>query len=102
MSNHKALKFEVINKINAEEPTSWDSKVFLTFDVDWAHDDFLTDVIDLVEQYGIPATWFITHETPLNRRLRENPPSKFSTVTQSKFLIFTLCTFFEDGSLESL
>jgi hypothetical protein len=73
MSDHKALQFEIIKKINVEDPASWEDKVFLTFDVDWAHDDILTDIIDLVERYGVPVTWFVTHETPLNKRLRENP-----------------------------
>ncbi|QNI75221.1 hypothetical protein [Synechococcus sp. MVIR-18-1] len=44
----------------------------LTFDIDWACDEILADCINLVESYNIPATWFVTHDTPLLSRLRDN------------------------------
>jgi hypothetical protein len=37
----------------------------LTFDVDWAHDDVLRDVLDRLESRGCRATFFITHDSPL-------------------------------------
>lgn len=46
--------------------------IVLTLDIDWACDDVLSDTIDLVESAGAPATWFITHDTPLLARLRAN------------------------------
>lgn len=46
--------------------------VVLTLDIDWACDEILKDSIDLVESVGVPATWFVTHETPLLSRLRAN------------------------------
>ncbi len=46
--------------------------IVLTFDIDWACDDVLVDSIDLVEAAGAPATWFVTHDTPLLKRLRAN------------------------------
>ena len=49
-----------------------DDAVVLTLDIDWACDDVLSDTIDLVERAGAPATWFITHDTPLLARLRAN------------------------------
>ncbi len=45
----------------------------LTIDLDWAHDEVLADTVDLVERHRIPATWFVTHETPQLERLRSNP-----------------------------
>jgi hypothetical protein len=48
------------------------NEIILTFDIDWADDAILNDCIDIVDQAGTPATWFITHETPLLDRLREN------------------------------
>lgn len=45
---------------------------FLSFDIDWAEDFVLSYCIDIVEQYNIPATWFVTHDTPLLARLRAN------------------------------
>jgi hypothetical protein len=44
----------------------------LTFDIDWACDAVLADTIDIVEAAGVEATWFVTHDTPLIERLREN------------------------------
>lgn len=62
--------FETISSIDLNFPTSWQEKLFLTLDVDWAHDEILNDSIYLIEQAGISATWFITHDTPLLKRLR--------------------------------
>ncbi|MBK6792139.1 MAG: hypothetical protein IPG80_06265 [Anaerolineales bacterium] len=63
--------FKNISSIVVNEELSWKDKIFLTFDIDWAHDDVLNDTIDLVEEANIAATWFVTHETPLLSRLRE-------------------------------
>lgn len=41
----------------------------LTFDIDWAHDDVMRDTLALIAPYGGPATWFLTHETPLNAEI---------------------------------
>lgn len=47
-------------------------KTFITFDLDWAHDEIVLDLIQLVSQAKVPATWFITHDTKTLGRLREN------------------------------
>lgn len=47
--------------------------LYLTFDIDWACDDILKDTVDLVEEADVCATWFVTHDTPLLKRLRDNP-----------------------------
>lgn len=65
--------FEQISTIRLEDENTWKGKVFLTFDLDWCHDDVLLDAIQMVEQANVPATWFITHDTPLLSRLRNNP-----------------------------
>lgn len=51
----------------------WDDAVCITIDIDWAHDDILSDTIDLLEKYSVPVTWFVTHDTPILDRLRSNP-----------------------------
>lgn len=48
------------------------NEIILTFDIDWADDAVLSDCINIVDQAKAPATWFITHETPLLDRLRQN------------------------------
>ena len=47
--------------------------VYLTFDVDWACDEVLARTLDILEQEDVPATIFVTHNTPLLARMRQNP-----------------------------
>ena len=63
----------MIKSINEKKPETWKSKVFLTMDIDWAHDDILSDTIDIVEQADSSATWFVTHDSVVLERLRSNP-----------------------------
>lgn len=67
------MKFSRIKDINPELPSSFEDCCFLTIDVDWCCDALLADSIDMVERVDAAATWFITHDTPLLKRLRENP-----------------------------
>lgn len=62
-----------LGEIQPEDEASWKDRLFLTIDVDWAHDEVLSDTIDLVDQAGVHATWFVTHDTPVLERLRANP-----------------------------
>jgi len=67
------VEFGNIRDIAVGHPEEWKHKLFLTFDFDWACDEVLTAAIQMVENADVPATWFVTHETPLLGRLRENP-----------------------------
>lgn len=67
------FRSSVISTIGALNKQSWVNQLFITFDIDWAHDDVLNDTIDLVEQASVSATWFVTHDTPVLKRLRANP-----------------------------
>ena len=42
-----------------------EKKVFLTFDLDWAHEEVIEDTIDLISQSGVSSTWFVTHKSPI-------------------------------------
>lgn len=64
---------KVFSAIDVGNEASWLSAPFLTLDIDWAHDAILTDTIELIERYEVPATWFVTHDTPMLDRLRANP-----------------------------
>ena len=56
-----------------DRSSSWnDGRLFLTFDIDWAHDDIIRDCVALVEEAGVKATFFITHESPIIDELRGN------------------------------
>jgi len=52
--------------------SDWSNTPYLTFDIDWVHDEVLSDTIDIVENYRVAATWFVTHDTELMTRLRSN------------------------------
>ena len=58
---------------DCHDPNAHINSVGLTFDLDWACDAVLKDSIDIVYKFDVPATWFVTHATPLLDRLRENP-----------------------------
>ena len=64
--------FGKIGDINVNNKESYENKFFITFDVDWACDEVFSFAIDTMEDAGLPATWFITHETSLLARLRAN------------------------------
>ena len=64
--------FSSIKTINPNEKHSYLNKVFLTFDIDWAHDRIIENTIDVVEKYDIEVTFFITHDTPILDRIRAN------------------------------
>jgi hypothetical protein len=65
--------FSTISSVRPEDPQSWDGRTFLTFDIDWAHDAVIEEAANMVEAAGVPATWFVTHDTPVLARLRANP-----------------------------
>lgn len=75
-----------ISTIKSESAESLNA-IYLTFDIDWAHDEILEDTIDLVEMYKLSATWFVTHATPLLGRLRNNPYFELGIHPNFNFLL---------------
>lgn len=61
--------------------------VGLTFDLDWAHDQVLEDTIEQVEKANVPATWYVTHQTPMLSRLRDNPNFELGVHPNFNFLL---------------
>ena len=68
-----SAQFVTISSIDDKVSDTWDGKVALTFDIDWACDEVVADTIELAERANVAATWFITHDTPMLERLRANP-----------------------------
>ena len=66
-------QFACIKQIQLDNEASWKNANFLTFDIDWASDEILAYTTDMVESAGVPATWFVTHPTPMIERWRRNP-----------------------------
>ena len=42
-------QFANISSINPLDESSWRNKIFLTIDLDWAHDDVIRDTFDLIK-----------------------------------------------------
>ena len=57
--------FKLISSIEVGNRASWENKLFLTFDVDWAHEEVITDTLDLLHKYDVQATFFGTHQSPI-------------------------------------
>ena len=64
--------FSCLSEINPQDYESYNQRIFLTFDIDWAHDEVIKYTLDLIEASKIQATIFITHDTPLIDRMRSN------------------------------
>lgn len=64
--------FQQIKNIDPNLKSSWENKVFLSFDLDWCHDEVLETLLDFLDLMDIQTTFFITHETDLLKRMRED------------------------------
>ena len=64
------MNFSKIYEINPSDLTTWDNKIFLTIDVDWAHDQIILDTIELLNSSSAKSTWFITHKSELIEELK--------------------------------
>ena len=80
-------KFSTISTIDLDKPYSWQDPSFITLDIDWCHDEVLAYSINLLEQAGASATWFVTHHTPLLERLRANPKFELGIHPNFNFLL---------------
>ena len=65
------VSFSKISTIVPKKLETWEKKVFLTFDLDWSHDEVISDTMDLINQSGVSSTWFVTHKSPILRELRK-------------------------------
>ncbi len=72
MSNHRKSSFIKFNDIRVEDQATWEGKKILTFDIDWACDEMIEYVTDLVEDANVPVIFLVTHETRLLERFRLN------------------------------
>lgn len=50
-----------------------DARAAVTFDVDWAPDWAIAMCRDLCAEAGVPATFFVTHDSPVTRELMNDP-----------------------------
>lgn len=81
------MKSDVIKNINTANTSAWLGNVFITLDIDWAHDEVLWDAIELLEGAGVKATWFITHQTALLEKMRANRKFELGVHPNFNFLL---------------
>src|SRR5688572_22770431 len=80
-------RFGRISEIRPDDEASWRDRIFLTIDIDWASDEVIADTAALVEEAGVAATWFVTHDTPQIGRLRANPLFELGIHPNFNFLL---------------
>lgn len=81
------MRFENIRNIDLSNKKSWKNKIFLTFDIDWCSDEILAYTLNIVEKYNLKVTFFITHETKLLKRMKENPNIELGIHPNFNFLL---------------
>ena len=69
----KNLSFGLLSEIKLDDPETFEDKIFLTLDVDWAHDEVFADSIEFLRELGAKATWFVTHETSVLDDIKDDP-----------------------------
>ena len=66
-------QFGLVSEIDYRNKSTWKDKIFVTLDIDWAHDEVVREVADFLSTNKIKATWFVTHATIVLDELRSNP-----------------------------
>lgn len=58
---------------------NWDQmcSAHITFDIDFAPDYMISHTLNILEEYNAPATFFVTHRSPLLVKLNENDNYEF-------------------------
>jgi hypothetical protein len=65
--------FTHFKNIEVGDKSTWSGRKLLTFDIDWACDEVLHYLLDILEAEQVRATMFVTHATPVLERMRNNP-----------------------------
>src|ERR1700740_632343 len=66
------MEFGLLNEISTKRK-SWENKLFLTTDIDWACDEVIEYVFSFFKEMNARATWFSTHDTKWNSKIDEDP-----------------------------
>ena len=67
------MGFEWLSQVSLTNDDTWQGCSFLTIDAEWVPDSVLSYVLDLIEESGVKVTVFMTHNTPLLKRMRDLP-----------------------------
>ena len=80
------MEFGLISEITID-PKTWRDKIFITIDIDWAHDDIIIDTLSIVENFEIPVTFFSTHNSELIDSLTKNEKYEIGIHPNFNFLL---------------
>ena len=72
MSMIELEKFKFVSEIDPKVNKTWNEKTLITFDIDWAHDFIIGEMVDFLELNEIKSTLFITHKSPILERLKSS------------------------------
>lgn len=62
-----------ISEVVVDNESTFAGKLFVSVDVDWAHDEIMRDTHELLTLANVPSTWFATHDSPFLSELRADP-----------------------------
>lgn len=65
-------EFGLIKNIDIDDPKTWETKIFITTDIDWACDGVIQFCSELFSKNKIKVTWFATHQTSELDKIRSN------------------------------
>ena len=65
------MLFDKIGAIDPHHPDTWQDKIFITVDIDWACDTVIDLTLDLLVEHNKKATIFTTHESESINRIKE-------------------------------
>tara|TARA_Y100000768_G_scaffold384601_1_gene368957 strand:- start:2248 stop:2958 length:711 start_codon:yes stop_codon:yes gene_type:complete len=60
-----------IKEINISDSDTFKDP-FLTFDIDWAHDEVIHDCYSLVKKYNVKTTWMVTHDSEVLSEIKSD------------------------------
>ncbi len=78
--------FDFIGNISLEN-NDWEKALYLTFDIDWASDEVIADSLNILEKQGVKSTWFVTHDSPILERLKQNKNIELGIHPNFNFLL---------------
>ena len=52
-------------------------KIYLTFDIDWASDEIIKEITEVLINNEIKSTWFVTHKSSALEIFRERDDFSF-------------------------
>lgn len=58
--------------VNKEPARKRTTSIYITFDLDWCHDDILCDTLDIINEYDVKATFFATKGAPSVSLIEQN------------------------------